>query len=392
MPRGRKRGHNPNIPGHIDQASIPRGFYFENARWYVQDPQPDGRTKKLTVADAKARLSDLHAIAEQRAGGETPDTLGYLVKQFEKSTKFKELAKATRRDYEIHGKVATDFKLKNGRTLGSIEIHRLDTPTIQRLVERLASPSTGPGGADVPGRPSTANHVLRYLRRLFAWGIRFGHAKTNPAKGVEQAKEKKNPKMPERDVFALVLEFARERGARTAHTRGSGPPYLAPAMVIAHAVRLRGIEVNTLTDAHALPEGILSNRRKGSRDNITRWTPELRAAWDELVRLRKIAMDASGRPVKLRPEDRVLMVTESGTPLDKSSLDTAWQRLMKAAIAQGKIAPEERFTLHGLKHRGITDTPGTPADKQQASGHRTMAMAQRYSHDVPVVEGAKPLG
>lgn len=60
-------------------------------------------------------------------------------------------------------------------------------------------------------------------------------------------------------------------------------------MVIAYACRLRGIELVTLTDANATEVGVLSNRRKGSRDNVTRWTPELRGAWDALVELRKAA-------------------------------------------------------------------------------------------------------
>lgn len=30
MKRGRKRQHNPNIPGHIDQSAIPRDVYFDH--------------------------------------------------------------------------------------------------------------------------------------------------------------------------------------------------------------------------------------------------------------------------------------------------------------------------------------------------------------------------
>ena len=45
------------------------------------------------------------------------------------------------------------------------------------------------------------------------------------------------------------------------------------------------------------------------------------------------------------------------TPLARSTLKTAWQRLIVAAIDAGVIAAEDRFNLHGLKHRGITDTP-----------------------------------
>jgi hypothetical protein len=49
-------------------------------------------------------------------------------------------------------------------------------------------------------------------------------------------------------------------------------------MEIGYLCRLRGIETITLTDKNGLEEGVLTNRRKGSRDNIVRWTPRLRAA------------------------------------------------------------------------------------------------------------------
>jgi len=41
-----------------------------------------------------------------------------------------------------------------------------------------------------------------------------------------------------------------------------------------------------------------------------------------------------------------------------------------------------------MKHRGITDTPGTRAEKQLASGHKTEAMLDVYDHSVPRVEPA----
>lgn len=53
----------------------------------------------------------------------------------------------------------------------------------------------------------------------------------------------------------------------------------------------------------------------------------------------------------------------------------------------GVIAEAERFNLHGLKHRGITDTPGTRAVKQDGAGHVNPAMTVRYDHSVPVVAG-----
>ncbi|MGQ5273914.1 hypothetical protein ACULMD_01360, partial [Xanthomonas arboricola pv. corylina] len=86
-----------------------------------------------------------------------------------------------------------------------------------------------------------------------------------------------------------------------------------------------------------------------------------------------------------RPEQRCLLVTQTGTRLARSTLKTAWQRLITAAIEAGVIAEESRFTLHGLKHRGITDTRGTRAHKQDAAGHVTPQMTHRYDHELQVI-------
>jgi len=55
-----------------------------------------------------------------------------------------------------------------------------------------------------------------------------------------------------------------------------------------------------------------------------------------------------------------------------------------AAVREVLIEESERFTLHRLKHREITDS----ADKA-AGGHRTERMRQHYDHEIPVVEPSK---
>ncbi|HEY5758497.1 MAG TPA: hypothetical protein VIU34_21870 [Steroidobacter sp.] len=70
-------------------------------------------------------------------------------------------------------------------------------------------------------------------------------------------------------------------------------------------------------------------------------------------------------------------------------MDNAWQDLITAAIEVEVVAREQRFTLHGLKHRGITDTRGKKAQKKEASGHKTDAMLDLYDHEVAVVEPAQ---
>lgn len=62
--------------------------------------------------------------------------------------------------------------------------------------------------------------------------------------------------------------------------------------------------------------------------------------------------------------------------------------MITSARADGVIAQTERFSLHGLKHCGITDTKGNRAEKQQGSGHKDSKMLDIYDHEVPVIESA----
>jgi hypothetical protein len=58
---------------------------------------------------------------------------------------------------------------------------------------------------------------------------------------------------------------------------------------------------------------------------------------------------------------------------------------MAMAIKAGVITKAQRFGLRDLKRKGITDTPGTRADKQQTSGHRSECMMDVYDMSVAIV-------
>lgn len=402
MARGRMRKHDPTIPRHIDQMKLPTGIYWQkqgNGRWYVFTPDPEGGPPHArTVAGPRARLSDLHEIMEQLAGQDIRGTIGFVSARFEESTEFAEKSADTRKDYRYCAEVARRFKTDGGKgpTFDQLHVDRLRLPAIQGVIEKIAKgrAASAPGADDaVPGRPSKANHLLRYLSVLFSWGMRHGHCKTNPAEGTKQVKERKRHGMPKRDVYETVLRFARERGAVVAHAKGSSPPYLWPLLEIKYLCRMRSVEVVQLTDAHASDEGLYISRAKGSNDNIVKWTPRLRAAWDAAlaIRSRTLARPSNrGRPVPIRADQRFVFLSESGTPLTRGGLSSAWQDLIHAAMDAEVIAREHRFTLHGLKHRGITDTKGKKADKKEASGHKSEAMLDIYDHEVAIVEPARP--
>jgi hypothetical protein len=367
MPRPRK--HDPSIPAHIDQRKLPVGVYWDrrDRYWYTI-----AGGKRMRVAAADAMLSELHQAMELAQGVQT-DTLDYMLAKFEESAKYKALSEATRADYGYCRLALQRHKTKLGCSFADLRRAMLTPPVIQKLIDTIAEK-----------HPAKANHVKRYLSAAFKWGIQRGHATSNPAAIVSQAKERKAHRMPEHDLSREVIAFLRVRGALPARREGALAPYLWAVAEIAYRCRMRSVEVRMLTDASASDEGIRVVRVKGSRGNLTTWCPELREAWGWLIarRARIWLKRGSARAKETRP----LVVSERGVALSKSALNSAWQRAMAAAIETGVIDDASRFGLHGLKHRGITDTP--KADKKAGGGHKTEAMTNLYDHELQVVDPA----
>lgn len=338
-----------NMPEHIALRDIPRGVYWDRSgrgRWYVFVMR-NGKKATETIARGDAKASDLHRIMEER-GGVKRETLAHLCAEFHASPKFRELAERTQSDYERQRKIVETLPIQAGK-LGDLRVSGLTTPPLfRRLLDRMAD------------TPTKANHLARYLKRVFSWGVQRGLARANPLKGVELLPEKKDAKMPTQEAHAAFLRTV--------------DGWLLAACELAYLCRLRRVEVVTLTDAHATKRGVMATRRKGSRDTVTLWNPRLRAAWDLAVRERDKVWTRQRAAVPMRPEDRPLFLGRHGGMMTDEGFSTAFGIAMRAFAAAGG----ERFSIHGLKHRGITDS----TDKA-SGGHRTEAMRQRYDHSVP---------
>ena len=377
MKRGRKRQHNPNIPGHIDQTALPRDVYFDHRGsgcWYTLYFNEAGRRQRTNLCAANVTLSELHRLIEERKGVDR-DSLQYLCDEFHKSQQLTELAKKTQEDYCYSRDVLLTYPTKLGKPLGELAVRKFTPAMVQRIIDKIAQ----------QGTPSKAAHALRYLRRLMQWGRNRGFVTDNPAKGIEAPKERKQRRLPDSAVMASLIQFAHQQGQLKRGQKGACSPYLWYVMEIGYLCRLRGIETVTLTDENELDEGVLTNRRKGSRDNIVRWTPRLRAAWEAAKAVRSETWKRKRRPVPIRAEHRFLIVSATGDRLSKSGLDTAFQRLITQAIDKNILTEEQRFGMHDFKRKGITDTVGTRADKQQASGHKDESMMDVYDLSVPIV-------
>lgn len=377
---GRKRAYNPAIPAHIDQRKIPATCYWNPTglgRWYIQTKDENGKLRNKRIAGPDATLADLYRIIEEWHGINR-NTLRWLSAEFEQSLQFVKLSASSQKDYRYCRSVVCEFPSKQGMPLGDAQLSKWSSATTQKLIDKLAS----------QGTPSKANHVLRYLRRLFRWGKARGHIQSIPSEAVEQAKERKKRRLPSQNTYEVVLRHAYECGQLQPHTTGSCPSYIWIIMELAYLCRLRGIEVLTLTDENETPEGLLTNRRKGSRDNVVAWTPRLRKAWQAAKALRDTNRKRWNLPTPMEPAQRWIFLGEDGKHLGKSSFDSAWNRFIRNIIAKGIITEAERFAPHDLKRKGITDTPGTRADKQHASGHKNQAMLDIYDQSVPVVRPA----
>lgn len=373
----RVRKHNPNIPQHIDQAAIPAAVFFDHrgkGTWYTLHRDEAGRQRRQNIANSSATLSELHQVMEVRNGIDR-ESLNYLCKQYHDSSRFKRLTPGTQADYLYSRDVLVNIPTKLNKPLGELAVRKFTPALIQRIIDSIAD----------QGTPSKAAHALRYLRLVMQWGRNRGYLDSNPAQGIEAPVERKQRRLPGPAVMKRLVDRARELGKLKRGQKGAVPPHLSYVMELAYLCRLRGIEVVTLTDINELPEGVLTNRRKGSRDNVVRWTPRLREAWEAAKQRRAQVWAARGTAIPLHPERRFIITAEHGGALSKSGLDTAWWRFITNAIKEGVILPEQRFGLHDLKRRGITDTPGTRADKQEASGHRDESMLDIYDLSVPSV-------
>lgn len=377
MKKARKRKHNPHIPAHIDQAALPAAVYFDHRKgqvWYTLHYDETGKQRRRNIAPADVSLAELHQIMDETFNVDR-GTLRYVCGQFHESDRYKKLSPKTHDDYCYSRDVLLNLPTKLGKPLGDLAVRKFTSALVQRIVDRLAD----------EGTPSKAAHALRYLRRVLQWGRNRGFLEVNPALGIEAPVERKQRRLPNHQVMDTLIDRAIARGLLIRGEKGGCPEYLGYVMELAYLCRLRGIEVVTLTDANELESGILTNRRKGSRDNIVRWTPRLRKAWDNAKAYRAKVWSKRKTAIPIAPSRRNIIVASHGGPLRKSSLDTAWQRFITLALADEIITPEQRFALHDLKRRGITDTAGTRADKQEASGHRDPKMMDVYDHSIPTV-------
>ncbi|OQX33587.1 MAG: hypothetical protein B0D91_14070 [Oceanospirillales bacterium LUC14_002_19_P2] len=160
--------------------------------------------------------------------------------------------------------------------------------------------------------------------------------------------------------------------------------YWQSMMELSYILRARLGELVAIRMDDVFDDGIFFQRTKGSIGEVTLWSDRLRKAFDYL---------ASQRP---HPDAPFLLYDKDGTrppPEDPryphksealaDKLSDRWKDRLYYRVNTGKLQPEERFTFHDLKAKGISD------HKNEHSGHRTITAKKRYLRKIPKIEATR---
>lgn len=335
--------------------ALPKYVYIRRG-WYVyREYLGHGKLgKDIKLCPADAPVSELWQRYESLTCiGAPSKTLDWLFAQYLASSQHAAKSEKTRRDYEKNAGTIGKTKLKTGEAFGQIDADRITPGVIRKYIDARKKTDGSPA-------PVAANRETAFLSVCFAWAVERDLLKTNPCRDVRRNSEKP------RTRYVTEAEY------QQIYNQAAKWPHVQCAMEFAYLCRMRLCEVLDLKQSDITDAGIHVRRRKGSRDNITTWSPRLDAA----VKLSRSLPMPTAIPI-----NPYLIRGLSGQRLTESGFQTLWQKLMIEAAEQGM----ERWTFHDLKARGVSDSDG---DKQQASGHKSAAMVATYDRKLAEVKPA----
>ena len=299
--------------------------------------------------------------------------------KFKESAKWESLGNDSHKSYNNTVRILQEIETKvHGTNLTQTDRHKWTPVLMQNVIDKIAVET-----------PTTSHRAKQNLSALFNWGIRRGHVTSNPASVCELVTLKPKQRLPSKLLVKVLTGFAIKGSQRKPHTKGSVPHSIWKSIEITYLNRLRGIEARQLTDEHILEEGLLCERVKGSKTNITLWDDRLRSVVNRCIADRDAIWAKKKRPYPMRPDKRFLLVNNSGDPLTADGWQSIWRNFLDGAIEAELMTAEQWFGLHDMKRRGTTDTEGTAEDKLEATGHKSRAMLDIYDKSIARVKTPK---
>lgn len=318
---------------------------------------PPIRLGKLTDSDDE--IIDAWRLAKnslhQRTGLKK-HTLRWIVDQYQKSKTFKALAIGSQKratallsilehGIKIDGKPAA---------FGELSMRHITRPMVRRLADKRLDNYIARGRKGA----AQVNREISFLSAATLWALdhidNLGISE-NPFK-IKKFAEPKTDRYITDDEY----EIQRAEAAKLVD-------YLPIVFELTYLLASRGVETLDLRLSDIDPDretgGIRVKRTKGSRENMIAWSDRLYQAYLDAHELHK--------KHTITAIDTPLIVGSHGQQLKKSSLDTAMHRLKQKMEKKG--LGNVYFSLHKLKHKGISD-----AQDARIGGHKSEAMRERY--------------
>ena len=315
-------------------STLPKYVYLKRG-WYIWRRDMLGLGSPIRLVRSNAPLSSVWAAWES-VQRDDHGTLGGLLAEYIIAAG---VTDRTRKDYQAMARQVGEQKLADGRRLGEVSPDEPDTQFWRHYLDSLSA------------TPVAANRRMQMIKAAYAWGYQRGKVRENTTKGVSLFKETARSRYVTDGEYAAVLDLAQ------AWARSGRYPYLWIMMELAYLLRARRSEVCALQRRQIEGDRISWARTKGSKPEITIITPRLKAALDAGK-----ALDAD----IISP----YIVHRRGQQIKKNAFDSAWRRLLDAALESGLIG--ERFTFHDLKAKGVSD------HELHYGGHRSGKQAEDY--------------
>lgn len=265
-----RKAKRPDLPGvHIVRVGD-REYHYAY-RGGPRLPNPDADPQGYINAYRKAHSAQLSPSASMLDAKQR--TISGLVGLYKASGDFKRLAPSTQKLY--------------GSALEAIEEH-FGTLALVALKSDQMPAHIRTWRDEVADRPRTADTRVEVLSALLQWGVRYGHVKKNPARGIEGIHRANRS-----DIIWTDDELQRLLAAAT--------PECARAITVAVYTGLRQGDLIALTwDEIDFDVGIVerATNKSGGRTRATPpLLPEARAALENAPRLAPTALTSGlGRP------------------------------------------------------------------------------------------------
>lgn len=309
-----------------------RYTYFRRPGVRVRLPDPSDPT--FLPAYQSAAAGTQPGPAAPRAGAPAAGSLAALVLAYRASPKWRELAPATRGNYN---KALTLFEGK----FGHLPVVHIPRNWVFGLRDKYAV-----NGAGEP-TPRKANQIIAVLGLLMSWAIDRGWRKDNPARKPGRLK-----------TGPGFLTWTPSNFATFMACEGA-PPELKLAAALGWHTGQRAQDCLALTRLDIQAAGARVVQMKTGAEV---WIP---------IRPELAALLASGPlPPPLR-----LLTRPDGQPWQRSHFDHAFARAVKTAGLDG-------LTFHGLRKgaaANLAEHGASASEVQAVTGHRTLAEVTRYT-------------